>query len=292
MDYADIFKRALQLTWQTKVIWAFSALSSIAFLPIYLVPQPDYTILTQGPVPEPEALLQQLNTFFILLGVSILLSMLLTPIGRGGALLGLLKTQRGEPLALNGLFKTSFHYYWRLLLLPIGLLLISLGIWVLPLPLLLLGSALLLCVLPLMCLLTPVMSIAMLLASFLVLLALLFIVDEDQRAVAALKSSWQLLRTHTRDLVLAMILFPGLNIVLGIGFSTIRNTLVASMSAALALLVSNAQLAATIQLVVNGFASLVFVALLAIASVFYYALWTLTYLELSNRPPAVTPVAA
>lgn len=313
MNIGDILTKAWQIVWKHKVLWIFGILASCveggggggnsggggsgngggsSFNP------EDLGLPVEGWVQDLAFFLRNLEThpeqyvglFAVILLVLCILwvvFVMLGTMGRIGLVNGALQADSGaESLSFGEIWQSSMPYFWRVLLMWLGLWLVGFVVGVVFAVILLAGTALtfglgLLCLLPLLCLLIPLAW----LTGAIFQQATIAIVKENLGIADALTRAWNLVRANIGQYVLlAFILFL---IELVIGFIFIIPILLMAAPFIFGLGTGLIEDIRT-TLLIFGLCFVVYIPVLivlgGIMRAYVWTAWTLTFNRLSDRP--------
>jgi hypothetical protein len=302
MRISEVLSRAWNVIWNHKVLWIFGILAGCSnvssggsnFRWTYSSGEAPPNIerffarfsnLTNTQV---TLLVIALAIFFLLI---VLLAIFLGTVGRIGLIRGAQEADAGAAqLTLGGLFQRSTPFFWRIFGLN---LLFGLAILVVVLLLVALaaasgiatGGVTLLCFIPLICVFVPLMWLVALVLEQ----ANLAIVLEDLGIRAGVRRGWQVFREN-----LGMMIVMALILYLGVGF--VGGLIIALPLIVLVIPIVMGGMIGTDQssqygLLIAGLCFLAYLPVLLLLSgvlqSYIESAWTLTFLRLTHRPPAV-----
>jgi hypothetical protein len=296
MEYGKIISQAFRITWQKKLLWIFAFLTVLPTIlfGIFSPIQYDFQQFYGATSIDPEQMAQFLPWLFFIVCFSAGSAFLLTPLSIAGVVKGVYIAKSNRRTTARDLFKESLKYYWRLLVIPIilgvaavviaflfGIVFIAIRQSDL--------SILYICMLPLIC----ILFFAILLLSVEVLFTYIAVVIEDWGVGEAMSRAWDILRNNFWPIFGALIIFG----IIGLVFSLAFNWIFSSILYAIAGINPDGTLNAPLSndpikgFILYGFSLLNYLAT-AILTVFTYAVWTLAYLDLSEREEATKKVDA
>jgi hypothetical protein len=298
MDFGEVLSKAWQIIWKHKVLWIFGILASCSggssassnsgwrssmeqngwnYQPM-INNIPDWQIA--------------LIVGIILLAVLFLvvLVIFLSTIGRVGMIRGTVQADRGaDRLAFGELFSGSLPYFWRVfgLNLIVGLAFaLAVIIVVVPLAISIIG---LVCLIPLICLLVPIGWFV----SVLTEQANIAIVTENLSLMDGLKRGYEVLRANLGPMIVMwLILVLGVSLVGGL---IIGIPIALIVGPAVIGAFSGNETALGGGLLVTGLCLVAYLPVMIVANgilqSFIRSAWTLTYLRLTGKRPAVEVIA-
>ncbi len=305
MNYAEILTEAWKTVWKHKILWLFGLLAGCAGQVGSNGGQVNFRMDSRRPMPpQIEQFFNQippwqvgvfLVVLFTLIIVLVVLSMVLSGIGRAGVVKGTLMSMgRTEPLSWGEVWENSKPFVWRI----VGLnLLIGLALGAAAL--LLAGIAMvfafitlgigLLCLLPFVFVLIPLLWGV----SIFIEQANAALVVDDLGIRDALSAGWRVCRENPGEIIVM-----GLVLVLGGGIAALL--IAAPMGLALAPIIGSllvgGERALGSGLVVGGLCLVVYLPFLLVLNgilrAFIISAWTFTYTALGGSAPSEGAVAA
>lgn len=298
MDFGEVLSKAWQIIWKHKVLWIFgilascsggsSASSNSGWRSSMEQNGWDYQPMINN-IPEWQI---ALIVGIILLAVLFLvvLVIFLSTIGRVGMIRGTVQADRGaDRLAFGELFSGSLPYFWRVfgLNLIVGLAFaLAVIIVVVPLAISIIG---LVCLIPLICLLVPIGWFV----SVLTEQANIAIVTENLSLMDGLKRGYEVLRANLGPIIVMwLILVLGVSLVGGL---IIGIPIALIVGPAVIGAFSGNETALGGGLLVTGLCLVAYLPVMIVANgilqSFIRSAWTLTYLRLTGKRPAVEVIA-
>jgi hypothetical protein len=298
MDFGEVLSKAWQIIWKHKVLWIFgilascgggsSASSNSGWRSSIEQNRWDYQPMINN-IPEWQI---ALIVGIILLAVLFLvvLVIFLSTIGRVGMIRGTVQADRGaDRLAFGELFSGSLPYFWRVfgLNLIVGLAFaLAVIIVVVPLAISIIG---LVCLIPLICLLVPIGWFV----SVLTEQANIAIVTENLGLMDGLKRGYEVLRANLGPMIVMwLILVLGVSLVGGL---IIGIPIALIVGPAVIGAFSGNETALGGGLLVSGLCLVAYLPVMIVANgilqSFIRSAWTLTYLRLTGKRPAVEVIA-
>jgi hypothetical protein len=298
MDFGEVLSKAWQIIWKHKVLWIFgilascgggsSASSNSGWRSSIEQNGWDYQPMINN-IPEWQI---ALIVGIILLAVLFLvvLVIFLSTIGRVGMIRGTVQADRGaDRLAFGELFSGSLPYFWRVfgLNLIVGLAFaLAVIIVVVPLAISIIG---LVCLIPLICLLVPIGWFV----SVLTEQANIAIVTENLSLMDGLKRGYEVLRANLGPMIVMwLILVLGVSLVGGL---IIGIPIALIVGPAVIGAFSGNETALGGGLLVSGLCLVAYLPVMIVANgilqSFIRSAWTLTYLRLTGKRPAVEVIA-
>jgi hypothetical protein len=299
MDFGYVLKRAWAIIWKFKTLWIFGILASCGQASTAGGSNSGYRFSAQD-----SNLFPQFNRFFaqpdpaviaLLIGVGILfvltvivLAILLGTIGRIGLIRGTVEAEHGaERLTFGQLWREGLKYFWRVFGLN---LLVGVVIFIAVMVILFSGIALsiatlglfVLCLLPLMCLFIPLMWAI----SVVIEQANVALVVENVGITEAIGRGWRVVRDNLGSMiVMSLVLILGVGILGGI---IIGLPMLIVSAPALIGAVNGSAAALRSGLLISGLLFLVYLPVLLLLSgilrSYTSSAWTLTYMQLTNKP--------
>jgi hypothetical protein len=298
MDFGEVLSKAWQIIWKHKVLWIFgilascgggsSASSNSGWRSSIEQNGWDYQPMINN-IPDWQI---ALIVGIILLAVLFLvvLVIFLSTIGRVGMIRGTVQADRGaDRLAFGELFSGSLPYFWRVfgLNLIVGLAFaLAVIIVVVPLAISVIG---LVCLIPLICLLVPIGWFV----SVLTEQANIAIVTENLSLMDGLKRGYEVLRANLGPMIVMwLILVLGVSLVGGL---IIGIPIALIVGPAVIGAFSGNETALGGGLLVTGLCLVAYLPVMIVANgilqSFIRSAWTLTYLRLTGKRPAVEVIA-
>ncbi len=294
MDYGEVLSKAWQIIWKHKVLWIFgiltscgggsSASSNSGWRTSVEKNNWNFQPMVNN-IPEWQIALI-IAIVLLVIFVLVVLAIFLSTIGRVGMIRGTVQGDRGaERVTFSELFSGSLPYFWRVfgLNLLVGLAFaMAVIIIVVPLAVTVVG---LVCIIPLICLLVPIGWFI----SVLTEQANIAIVTENLGIIDGLKRGYQVLTANLGPMILMWL-------ILGVGFSLVGGLIIGLpvffiIGPAVIGAISGNQNALGGGLLVTGLCLVAYLPVLIVANgvlqSYIRSAWTLTYLRLTGKHPAV-----
>lgn len=294
MDYGEVLSKAWQIIWKHKVLWIFgiltscgggsSASSNSGWRTSVEKNNWNFQPMVNN-IPEWQIALI-IAIVLLVIFVLVVLAIFLSTIGRVGMIRGTVQGDRGaERVTFSELFSGSLPYFWRVfgLNLLVGLAFaMAVIIIVVPLAVTVVG---LVCIIPLICLLVPIGWFI----SVLTEQANIAIVTENLGIIDGLKRGYQVLTANLGPMILMWL-------ILGVGFSLVGGLIIGLpvffiIGPAVIGAISGNQNALGGGLLVTGLCLVAYLPVLIVANgvlqSYIRSAWTLTYLRLTGKRPAV-----
>ena len=298
MDFGEVLSKAWQIIWKHKVLWIFGILTSCGGGSSASgnsgwrtsVQRNDWNFQPMvNNIPEWQIALI-IAIFLLVIFVLVVLAVFLSTVGRIGMIRGTVQGDRdAERLSFGELFSGSLPYFWRVfgLNLLVGLAFaLAVIIVVLPLVVSIIGW---ICLIPLICVLVPIGWFV----SVLTEQANIAIVTENLGLVDGLKRGYEVLISNLGPMIIMWL-------ILGIGFSLVGGLIIGLpiffiIGPAVIGAISGNNNVLGGGLVVTGLCLVaylpVFIVANGILQGYIRSAWTLTYLRLTGKRPAVEVIA-
>jgi len=298
MDFGEVLSKAWQIIWKHKVLWIFGILTSCGGGSSASgnsgwrtsVQRNDWNFQPMvNNIPEWQIALI-IAIFLLVIFVLVVLAVFLSTVGRIGMIRGTVQGDRdAERLSFSELFSGSLPYFWRVfgLNLLVGLAFaLAVIIVVVPLAVSIIGW---ICLIPLICVLVPIGWFV----SVLTEQANIAIVTENLGLVDGLKRGYEVLISNLGPMIIMWL-------ILGIGFSLVGGLIIGLpiffiIGPAVIGAISGNNNVLSGGLVVTGLCLVaylpVFIVANGILQGYIRSAWTLTYLRLTGKRPAVEVIA-
>ena len=298
MDFGEVLSKAWQIIWKHKVLWIFGILTSCGGGSSASgnsgwrtsVQRNDWNFQPMvNNIPEWQIALI-IAIFLLVIFVLVVLAVFLSTVGRIGMIRGTVQGDRdAERLSFGELFSGSLPYFWRVfgLNLLVGLAFaLAVIIVVVPLVVSIIGW---ICLIPLICVLVPIGWFV----SVLTEQANIAIVTENLGLVDGLKRGYEVLISNLGPMIIMWL-------ILGIGFSLVGGLIIGLpiffiIGPAVIGAISGNNNVLGGGLVVTGLCLVaylpVFIVANGILQGYIRSAWTLTYLRLTGKRPAVEVIA-
>jgi len=298
MDFGEVLSKAWQIIWKHKVLWIFGILTSCGGGSSASgnsgwrtsVQRNDWNFQPMvNNIPEWQIALI-IAIFLLVIFVLVVLAVFLSTVGRIGMIRGTVQGDRdAERLSFGELFSGSLPYFWRVfgLNLLVGLAFaLAVIIVVVPLAVSIIGW---ICLIPLICVLVPIGWFV----SVLTEQANIAIVTENLGLVDGLKRGYEVLISNLGPMIIMWL-------ILGIGFSLVGGLIIGLpiffiIGPAVIGAISGNNNVLSGGLVVTGLCLVaylpVFIVANGILQGYIRSAWTLTYLRLTGKRPAVEVIA-
>lgn len=294
MNFGEVLSKAWQIIWKHKVLWIFgiltscgggsSASSNSGWRTSVQDSGWDYQPMINN-IPDWQIALI-VAILLLVIFVLVVLAIFLSTVGRVGMIRGTVQADRGTSrLTFGELFSGSLPYFWRVfgLNLIVGLAFtLAVIIVVVPLVISVIG---LVCLVPLICLLVPIGWFV----SVLTEQASIAMVTENLGITDGIKRGYDVLRANIGPMIVMWL-------ILTLGISLVGGLII---GLPILLVVGPAVIGAIVQnetalgggLLVTGLCLVAYLPVLIIANgilqSYIRAAWTLTYLRLTGKQPAV-----
>jgi hypothetical protein len=294
MDFGEVLSKAWQIIWKHKILWIFgilascgggsSASSNSGWRSSAQQNGWDYQPMINN-IPEWQIALI-VGIILVVIFVLVVLAIFLSTVGRIGMIRGTVQADRGaDRLSFGELFSGSLPYFWRVfgLNLIVGLAFaLAVIIVVVPLAISIIG---LFCLIPLICLLVPIGWFVGVLTEQ----ANIAIVTENLSITEGIKRGYEVLRTNLGPMILMWL-------ILGLGVSLVGGLIIGIPIAfivgpAVIGAISGNDTALSGGLLVTGLCLVAYLPVMIVANgilqSYIRSAWTLTYLRLTGKRPAV-----
>ena len=297
MNFGYVLKRAWEIIWKFKILWIFGILAGCGQASGSGGSNTGFRFSNQDVSPRIQQFFNQLNpaviTTLIILAIIVviglvILAILLGTVGRVGLIKGTMKAEQGaQRLTFGELWREGLTYFWRVfgLNLLIGVIIIVTMLIVLLLGIILSIGTLglfLICLIPLLCVLVPVMWFV----SIIIEQANIALVVENLGITDAIKRGWSVFRDNIGNMIV-------MGLILVVGFSLIGGFIIGLPLLAVAVpavigISTGTSDAIRNGLILSGVFFVIYLPFLLLFSgilrSYISSAWTLTYLQLTNKP--------
>ncbi len=316
MDYGEVLSKSWKIIWKHKVLWIFgffagcarggggggggggsstgSGLENPSVSPEFSLETQQFITSIEQWIRTHESLVVAALVLFVLLVLLLtLIRLALGTIGEIGLIRGTFEADGGaEQLGFSALFKSSLHYFWRVLglaLLVFLAFLIVIGVFfgcAVVLGVVTVGIGFL-ALLPLLCILIPVGIVV----AIVIQLADVAIVTQDVSLTEGLRRGWELFKKELGPALVIWLITFVIELVTGI---LIAIPILVVLIPAMLSVVFNTGTFTWTPLIIAGACFVAYLPILWLATGivlgYIQSVWTLTYMRLT-RPPAVDPTA-